>query len=40
MKDRNCHNTDLITLCKKQKEIKTAGWPEQIRIPMEKDKDW
>lgn len=35
-----CHNTDLITLCKKQKEIKTAGWLEQIRIPMEKDKDW
>lgn len=34
-----CHNTDLITLCKKQKEIKTAGWLEQIRIPMEKDKD-
>ena len=34
-----CHNTDLITLCKKQKEIKTVGWLEQIRIPMEKDKD-
>ena len=34
-----CHNTDLITICKKQKEIKTAGWLEQIRIPMEKDKD-
>lgn len=33
------HNTDLITLCKKQKEIKTVGWLEQIRIPMEKDKD-
>lgn len=34
-----CHNTDLITLCKKQKEIKTVGWLEQVRIPMEKDKD-
>ena len=34
-----CHNMDLITLCKKQKEIKTVGWLEQIRIPMEKDKD-
>lgn len=34
-----CHNTDLITICKKQKEIKTVGWLEQIRIPMEKDKD-
>ena len=34
-----CHNPDLITLCKKQKEIKTVGWLEQIRIPMEKDKD-
>lgn len=34
-----CHNTDLITLCKKQKEIKTAGWLEQVRIQMEKDKD-
>lgn len=34
-----CHNTDLITLCKKQKEIKTVGWLEQIRITMEKDKD-
>lgn len=33
------HNTDLIPLCKKQKEIKTVGWLEQIRIPMEKDKD-
>ena len=30
---------DLITLCKKQKEIKTVGWLEQVRIPMEKDKD-
>lgn len=29
----------LITLCKKQKEIKTVGWLEQVRIPMEKDKD-
>lgn len=34
-----CHNTDLITLCKKQKEIKTVGWLEQARIPMKKDKD-
>ena len=34
-----CHNTDLITLCKKQKEIKTVGWLEQVRIQMEKDKD-
>ena len=34
-----CHNTDLITLCKKQKEIKTVGWLEQVRIPMEKDMD-
>ena len=34
-----CHNTDLITMCKKQKEIKTIGWLEQVRIPMEKDKD-
>lgn len=34
-----CHNTDLITICKKQKEIKTIGWLEQVRIPMEKDKD-
>lgn len=34
-----CHNTDLITLCKKQKEIKTVGWLEQVRIAMEKDKD-
>lgn len=34
-----CHHTDLITLCKKQKEIKTVGWLEQVRIPMEKDKD-
>lgn len=34
-----CHNTELITLCKKQKEIKTVGWLEQVRIPMEKDKD-
>lgn len=34
-----CHNTDLITLCKKQKEIKTVGWLEQVRIPMEKDTD-
>lgn len=34
-----CHNTDLITLCKKHKEIKTVGWLEQARIPMEKDKD-
>lgn len=34
-----CHNTDLITLCKKQKKIKTVGWLEQVRIPMEKDKD-
>lgn len=34
-----CHNTDLLTLCKKQKEIETVGWLEQVRIPMEKDKD-
>ena len=34
-----CHNTELITLCKKQKEIKTVGWLEQVRTPMEKDKD-
>ena len=34
-----CHNTDMITLCKKQKEIKTVGWLEPVRIPMEKDKD-
>ena len=34
-----CHNTDLITLCKKQKEIKTVGWLEQVRIPMEREKD-
>lgn len=34
-----CHNTELITLCKKQKEIKTVGWLEQVRIPMEKDKE-
>ena len=34
-----CQNTDLITLCQKQKEIKTVGWLEQVRIPMEKEKD-
>lgn len=34
-----CHNTDLITLCKNQREIKTVGWLEQVRIPMEKDRD-
>ena len=34
-----CHNTDMITLCQKQKEIKTVGWLEQVRIPMERDKD-
>lgn len=34
-----CHNTDMITLCKNQKEIKTVGWLEQVRIPLEKDKD-
>lgn len=32
-----CHNTELITVCSKQTEIKTVGWLEQIRIPMEKD---
>ena len=30
-----CHNTDLITMCKKQKEIKTIGWLEQVRIPRD-----
>lgn len=34
-----CHDTDMITLCQKQKEIKTVGWLEQVRIPMEKDKE-
>lgn len=33
-----CHNTDMITICKKQNEIKTIGWLEQVRIPVEKDK--
>lgn len=36
---QTCHNTDLITLCKNQREIKTVGWLEQVRIPMEKDRD-
>ena len=34
-----CHDTELITLCRKQSEIKTVGWLEQVRIPMEKDKE-
>lgn len=34
-----CQNTELITLCQKQPEIKTVGWLEQVRIPMEKDKE-
>lgn len=34
-----CHDTELITLCEKRKEIKTVGWLEQIRIKMEKDKE-
>lgn len=34
-----CHDTELITLCQKQPEIKTVGWLEQVRIPMEKDKE-
>jgi len=34
-----CHDTGLITLCRKQSEIKTVGWLEQVRIPMEKDED-
>lgn len=34
-----CQNTELLTLCQKQPEIKTVGWLEQVRIPMEKDKE-
>ncbi|MCI6676437.1 MAG: ISAs1 family transposase [Clostridiales bacterium] len=34
-----CHDTELITLCEKQPEIKTVGWLEQVRIPMEKDRE-
>ena len=34
----SAHPNQTVTY-EKQKEIKTVGWLEQVRIPMEKDKD-
>ena len=34
---QTCQDTELVTLCKTQTEIKTVAWLEQVRIPMEKD---
>lgn len=34
-----CYDTELVTLCRKQTEIKAVGWLEQVRIPMEKEEE-